>query len=165
MPPVYLETFEPEPALDWQPVNDVVMGGKSSSTFTSPKPGEGVFTGTVSLENNGGFASVRAALPQPLDESRRGLRIRVKGDGQTYNLRLRCSGRYSRVAYRVSFSTLTQNWEEHGFVWSDFRPTFRGRLLDDVPPPDPGRLREVGFIIADKQAGSFTLSIDYIRAE
>lgn len=162
---VYLENFDPGPSLDWQPVNDVVMGGLSASSFTLAEPGTGTFSGTVSLENNGGFASVRAALPTPLNASMRGLRIRVKGDGQTYNLRLRGSGRYSRVAYRASFSTLTQNWEEHWFTWSDFTPTFRGRTLTDVPGATPEMLREIGFIIADQQAGPFSLSIDYIRAE
>lgn len=165
MPTVYLDTFTPEPALDWRPVNDVVMGGVSSSSFTLEQPGTAAFTGEVSLENNGGFASVRAPLPQPPGEAMRGLRIRVRGDGQTYHLRIRCSGRYRRVAYRVSFPTVTQNWEEHWFTWADFRPTFRGRTLSDVPQPTPGRLREIGFIIADKQAGPFRLMIDYIRAE
>jgi len=165
MPPVYLETFTPGPALDWQPVNDVVMGGRSSSSFTVPETGTGSFTGEVSLENNGGFASLRAPLPEPLDKTMRGLRIRVKGDGQTYDFRIRCAGRYSRVAYRATFTTLTQNWEEHWFTWSDFQPTFRGRSLSDVPPPTPELLRELGFIIANKQTGPFALSIDYIRAE
>ena len=43
----------------WQIVNDVVMGGKSSSTITINKEGHGQFSGTVSTENNGGFSSVR----------------------------------------------------------------------------------------------------------
>ncbi len=43
----------------WQIVNDVVMGGKSSSTITINKDGHGQFSGTVSTENNGGFSSVR----------------------------------------------------------------------------------------------------------
>mgnify|MGYP006284601015 CR=1 FL=1 len=165
MPTVYLDTFDPVPALDWQPVNDVVMGGRSASSFTVTEPGIGTFAGEVSLENNGGFASVRAPLSEPLDRAMRGLRIRVQGDGQAYNLRVRCSGRYSRVAYRVAFATLTQNWEEHWFTWADFTPTFRGRILTGVPHPAPDRVREVGFIIADKQAGPFSLNIDYIRAE
>lgn len=43
----------------WYIVDDVVMGGRSSGTFTLNEDGHGVFAGNVSLENNGGFSSVR----------------------------------------------------------------------------------------------------------
>jgi len=44
---------------DWITVDDNVMGGKSSSTFEINSDGHGVFKGSISLENNGGFCSVR----------------------------------------------------------------------------------------------------------
>ena len=47
---------------DWIIVNDVVMGGRSSSTFKLDEDGEGVFEGNISLENNGGFSSLRYRL-------------------------------------------------------------------------------------------------------
>tara|TARA_B110000196_G_scaffold262804_1_gene234824 strand:- start:34 stop:516 length:483 start_codon:yes stop_codon:yes gene_type:complete len=43
----------------WQIVNDDVMGGVSTSRFQILTNGA-VFSGVVSLENNGGFASVRS---------------------------------------------------------------------------------------------------------
>jgi hypothetical protein len=43
----------------WKIVDDAVMGGMSSSTFKLDPDGQGVFEGTVSLENNGGFSMVR----------------------------------------------------------------------------------------------------------
>ncbi|MDP1829530.1 MAG: CIA30 family protein [Archangium sp.] len=46
-----------EPAR-WWPTDDVVMGGKSSSALR-PSARTGVFEGELSLENGGGFASVR----------------------------------------------------------------------------------------------------------
>lgn len=162
--PIYLESFGESPQLQWETVNDVVMGGISKSTFRIEDQ-KGQFRGRVSLENNGGFASVRASVPDPLSEKARGLRIRVSGDGQQYSFRIRLSGPYSRVAYRADFSTVTRNWEEHWFPWNTFRPTYRGRNLSEVPLPHPAQLREVGFIIANRQAGPFTLAIDYIRAE
>ena len=39
----------------WRIVNDVVMGGRSSSNFKLNTEGHGCFSGAVSLENNGGF--------------------------------------------------------------------------------------------------------------
>jgi len=44
----------------WQVVNDDVMGGVSASNFGVTN-GAAVFRGAVSLENNGGFASVRSS--------------------------------------------------------------------------------------------------------
>jgi hypothetical protein len=44
---------------NWVIVDDVVMGGKSSGEFTLNKDGVAEFKGKVSLENNGGFSSVR----------------------------------------------------------------------------------------------------------
>ena len=43
----------------WMVVDDIVMGGRSSGFFQLDKDGYGMFTGEVSLENNGGFSSVR----------------------------------------------------------------------------------------------------------
>ena len=45
----------------WQIVNDDVMGGVSTSKFQVLTNGGAIFSGVVSLENNGGFASVRSS--------------------------------------------------------------------------------------------------------
>ena len=48
-----------EPRLEWGPLDDVVMGGVSRSTFVN----EGqyaTFSGVVTSENNGGFAGCRS---------------------------------------------------------------------------------------------------------
>jgi NADH dehydrogenase [ubiquinone] 1 alpha subcomplex assembly factor 1 len=46
-------------AKDWQTVNDGVMGGDSQGKFKIIDKKTLEFFGTLSLENNGGFASVR----------------------------------------------------------------------------------------------------------
>src|SRR5680860_1585757 len=43
----------------WQVVNDGVMGGLSQATLKVGENGTALFTGRVSLENNGGFSSLR----------------------------------------------------------------------------------------------------------
>merc|ERR1719219_2817434 len=45
-------------------LNDGVMGGISNSTWK-----DGIFQGTVRLDNNGGFASLRLRFKKPLDLS------------------------------------------------------------------------------------------------
>ena len=44
---------------NWVVVDDVVMGGRSTGNFKLNKDGNGVFYGNVSLDNNGGFSSLR----------------------------------------------------------------------------------------------------------
>lgn len=45
--------------VEWGPLDDVVMGGVSESSFARMQSGsEAVFSGRVSSANNGGFASV-----------------------------------------------------------------------------------------------------------
>lgn len=158
-----IETFHPT-QLDWQIVNDGVMGGISKSQMTVNAESYGQFSGTVSLENNGGFASCRATVEKIDMSGTRGVRLRVRGDGQRYDFRVRLSGPYSRVSYRAGFTANDGDWHTVELPWSAFEPTFRGRTLNDVPPITPDDIREVGFLIADKQAGPFQLEIDKISA-
>jgi len=158
-----IETFNPT-QLDWQIVNDGVMGGISKSQMTVNAEGYGQFSGTVSLENNGGFASCRAGVEKIDLSGTKGVRIRVRGDGQRYDFRVRLSGPYRRVSYRAGFTANDGDWHTVELPWSTFQPTFRGRILSDVPPITPDDIREVGFLIADKQAGPFQLEINKIFA-
>lgn len=140
------------------------MGGRSSSSLKNTST-TSVFQGFVSLQNGGGFASMRAALPFVLDAGCTGIRIRIRGDGNTYGFRLRCRGRYARIAYRVNFTPEQNQMDEFFFSWDMFTPTFRGKVLSNIPSPQPELIREVGFLIAQQQDGPFALELDWIRAE
>jgi hypothetical protein len=73
----------------WRAVNDVVMGGRSRSSLRFTPSGTAVFSGYVSLDNGGGFASVQRAIA-PVDMCAfESLRVRVSGDGKRYQVRLR----------------------------------------------------------------------------
>ena len=148
----------------WEVVNDDVMGGVSTSQFQVQTNGCAVFSGTVRLENNGGFASVRSA---PVRENLTGLMafvLRVRGDGRSYKCTVRTGAGFDTPLYQCSFTTKRAQWEEHRLAFSDFVPTFRGRVLTDVPPLNPAKVNSVGLLISDKQAGPFRLEIDWIKA-
>jgi monofunctional biosynthetic peptidoglycan transglycosylase len=148
----------------WRIVNDGVMGGLSQSQILITNDKTALFQGNVSLENNGGFASVRT-LPRPYKlAGYAGLIIRIKGDGKRYQLRLRTDNRFDGVSYQHSFSTQDGTWITVQIPFSDFVPTFRGRVLADVPPLSPEQIQQIGFLIADKQAGPFRLEMDWIHA-
>jgi NADH dehydrogenase [ubiquinone] 1 alpha subcomplex assembly factor 1 len=148
----------------WEVVNDDVMGGVSTSQFQVLTNGCAVFSGSVRLENNGGFASVRSA---PLRENLTGLTafvLRVRGDGRRYKFSVRTGAGFDTPLYQCSFTTKQGEWEEHRLAFSDFVPTFRGRVLNDVPPLNPAKVNSVGLLISDKQAGPFRLEIGWIKA-
>ncbi len=158
-----LVDFTQAGAVDsWRVVNDGVMGGRSQSEIAFTDQGTALFQGTVSLENNGGFASVFTDIPpRPLGDQA-GLAVRVRGDGKRYQLRLRTGERRDRVSYSHAFATRAGAWMTVRAEWSEFVPVFRGRIVQDAPRLEPSRIRRVGFLISDKQAGPFQLEIDSI---
>ncbi len=148
----------------WEVVNDDVMGGVSTSQFQVLTNGCTVFSGMVRLENNGGFASVRSA---PLRENLTDLTafvLRVRGDGRSYKFSVRTGAGFDTPLYQLAFTTKRGEWEEHRLPFKDFVPTFRGRILTDVPPLNPAKVTSVGFLISDKQEGPFKLEVAWIKA-
>ncbi|MFH1700557.1 MAG: CIA30 family protein [Candidatus Zixiibacteriota bacterium] len=148
----------------WVSVNDNVMGGLSEGVASLTHDSCLQFSGTVSLENNGGFASIRT-LPKEFNLCEfNGLRIRVKGDGRAYQFRIRTDGKYDGIAFKHDFSTDPSDWIEIDLPFASFLPTFRGRILRDVKPLVAAEIRQIGFFVADKVAGPFSLIVDEITA-
>ena len=148
----------------WQVVNDDVMGGVSTSQFQLLTNGGAIFSGVVSLENNGGFASVRST---PVRENLNGTDafvLRVRGDGRRYKFTVRTEAGFNALNYQAEFTTKRGEWEEHRLAFKDFMPTFRGRVLTDVPPLIPSKITSVGLLISDKKAGPFRLEMSWIKA-
>jgi monofunctional biosynthetic peptidoglycan transglycosylase len=148
----------------WYVVDDGVMGGVSRGTFTLTDAGTAVFAGELSLERNGGFSSVRTDLGTTDLSDWVGLEVRVRGDGRTYQLRLRTDQRFDGLAYRAFFTTGDGEWTTARVPFAQFVPTFRGRIIADAPALDSARIRQLGFLLADKQAGPFRLEIAAVRA-
>ena len=111
----------------WYAVDDGVMGGVSQSGFRVDA-GAGCFGGEVSLENGGGFASMRREPNgfEPTLAHSQGVTLRVRGDGRTYQLRLKSSALDEASAYRVAFTPTAHQWETHQFTWAQFEAVRRG---------------------------------------
>ena len=155
---------DPAQAGGWAPVDDVVMGGVSRSELRPTAEGTAVFRGTVSLEHDGGFASVRSGAVEFALGGSAGLALRVRGDGRAYKLQLRTDAAFDGVAYQARFTPPAGAWETVRLPFLAFAPTFRGRVLSDAPPLDPGAARRLGLLISDRQAGPFALELAWIAA-
>ncbi len=154
----------PQDVAPWVAVNDNVMGGVSDGRVRMTDHATLEFFGSISLENNGGFASIRSRRSDVDLSSFDGLLIRVRGDGQRYDLNLRTNVRIMAGSYRAKFETNVDAWQEVYLPFADFEPTSFGRVRSDLPALDPSKIRSFGFLIADKQAGSFSLEVDWIKA-
>lgn len=144
--------------LDWVCVNDTVMGGVSQSQVSQTPDGQR-FTGTLSLENNGGFTSVRTAASTLPLAGTTGFRVTVQGDGRTYDFTVRRGDIAARgLNYRASVETDAQAPTTVELPLSVFRPTAYGRPVN-APPLEAEQISSVGFLLADKQPGQFALEI------
>lgn len=144
----------------WQVVDDGVMGGRSKGNFEVTSDGHGRFHGTVSLENNGGFSSVRFDM-NPLEVTPNSkIQIRLKGDGNTYQFRVK-SKNQEYHCYSIDLDT-TGKWQTLEFTLSDLSPTFRGRKLD-MPNFDKNTIEGIRFLIGNKKEQKFLLLIESLE--
>ncbi|RYM34571.1 CIA30 family protein [Brumimicrobium glaciale] len=150
------------PIKDWRIVNDGVMGGLSKSAIQLTAENHGKFFGHVSLDNNGGFASVQLPTDIDLEKSHTGLVLRIKGDGKSYQCRLKGTIN-QRESYVQVFET-NGEWQTIQLQLKDFYPQFRGRKLD-APNFNFERIEQFSFLIANGKAEDFELLIDYIELE
>ena len=144
----------------WKVVDDEVMGGRSSGTLELSPEGHGVFAGKISLENNGGFSSVRYQFPGIDVHDKNTIVLKVKGDGRKYQLRVKHSTEiyYSYIRW---FET-SGEWEEISIPLDEIYPSLRGRTLD-LPNFSHATIEEIGLLTGSKDAGDFQLLIDRIE--
>ena len=154
-----------QPAKPWAETNDGVMGGRSSGRARLLEDGM-LFSGSLSLENNGGFSSVYTSGRFDLSEYD-GLRLRVLGDGRSYELRLNSDAMYrgySPVAFRRAFDTVEGEWIEVFVPFSDLKQSWRGRELSGYRF-NAAQVRRIGLMLVDKQAGPFALKVHWLAAD
>ena len=157
-----LDTNGKTSKIKWNIVNDTVMGGRSSSRWSKNSSALS-FEGFLSLENNGGFASVRHDLNNINLSSTEGIFIKVKGDGRKYQFRIRSQA--SRWAnYSQEFKTKKDTVQSFFLPYKDFKPSWRGRSVRNVPTLTGKDVRGIGFLLGDKVQGKFKLDILNISA-
>lgn len=163
-----LTTFTPEEntKMSWSIVNDGVMGGLSKGIITYTEAGTMKFHGDLSLENGGGFSSLRSkAIKLDLSGST-GLILKVKGDGRTYKARMNSDATIygdNAVSFSGEFSTKAGEWVEVKIPFSSFKGSWRGQDLPDKKL-NIADIRQVGIIIADYKQAPFSVEIDWVKA-
>jgi len=152
-----------EDTREWWPVNDGVMGGRSSGGPTF-EGGKLIFSGIINT-NGGGFSSLRRSLRPDDLANVTSVTLRLKSDGRFYKLRFR-----TNVAYRgrlIAFqkpipATNSGEWETVTLTLDNMDASLFGRRImgADFIPADA---IETGIILADGQDGPFRLEVDWIK--
>jgi hypothetical protein len=87
------------------------------------------FEGSISLENNGGFSSVRYRFQKIQVKEYTSIVIKLQGDGKEYQFRIKSnSGDY----YSYSPVFYLREWQEIVIPLKDMYPSFRGRKLNQL---------------------------------
>tara|TARA_R110002096_G_scaffold435747_1_gene662384 strand:- start:276 stop:770 length:495 start_codon:yes stop_codon:yes gene_type:complete len=145
---------------EWQIVNDDVMGGLSMGLIQINPQGNGIFSGHVSLENNGGFCLVRFDLDRIAVDTYSTFVIRLKGDGKKYAFRCK-SGEHQRHTYSYDFKS-SKEWHTIEIPFKEMEPVFRGEELK-LPNYHGDYLAQIAFIIKNGIEEDFTLEIESIQ--
>ena len=162
---VLVNLQDPSQVAAWTTVNDPVMGGRSTSDVMYGQGGLS-FSGSISLENNGGFASARSPVDPDIGRKAAGataLGVRAVGDGKTYVLKVGTAGQ--PWSYIQRFSTAAGVAQVYELPVAGFQPV--GMRLDPAPyapqTMDPSSINQVAVYILDKQEGPFQLTISAIE--
>ena len=156
---------EADPAKQWQTVNDGVMGGISEGKFKITDAKTMEFFGTLSLANNGGFASVRTKGKKLSLEKGDTLVAKIRGDGRQYMLNLYPNRQRMAYSYRATVQTKKDEWIEVKVPLEKFEATSFGRIVKNAGLVKPEEINSLGFMLGDKKAGPFKMEIEWIKVE
>jgi len=161
MNPILIYNFSPKSnSRDWRIIDDGVMGGISQGNLSIDEKGNGVFAGAVSLENNGGFSSVRYQFNKVQVTPDSKVCLFVKGDKKEYQFRIKDNAN-SYYSYITIFKT-SGEWQEIEIPLKDLYPSYRGRKLD-LPNFSSKSFEEIVFLIGNKKNENFKLILDKIE--
>ena len=148
---------------DWFNQNDTVMGGVSDST-TTWIDGHLIFSGDLSLDNNGGFTSTFGPINDQLPTLMSGAEsiiVTARGDGKSYLMQIR---NYDNTRYIQRFTTVADVEQDYVLPLADFESVdWRLSVIPNATPIDTATISQLGFYLLDKQVGPFELAISIIR--
>ena len=156
---------KPADASQWYVVNDTVMGGISSSRVRPHESNGLVFEGTLSLANNGGFASTRTEdIPADWSDAS-ALQFKIVGDGRRYIATVRTPSReLRRIYYRQAFDTKAGEETMVTLPLDAFNAYTFGRRVSGAPnlADIRGRIGSIGVMLADTLSSKIWPSVNWL---
>ncbi len=147
----------------WKVVNDGVMGGLSSSEVFVNENEKIVFKGDISLENNGGFASLRSPIKNYNFENFSGLEISINGYGKQFNISMKETVNFTGYFYRINFATEENGFTTLKFLFNQFKLFYFGKEVVSNTSIPLDKIKQISILVSDEQEGKFSAEIDYIK--
>jgi len=148
----------------WSVVDDRVMGGMSQSQMDVMADGIR-WSGTLSYEQNGGFASMRSTWNPGCIAGMKAVRMRVRGSSDEFAFRMSSSQRYYDPVAEWKFKP-TGEWAWLCFDLEASEITVLGRSTGSkLDPRDVAKIARLGFMRKSGDAGPFWLEVSALEFE
>lgn len=147
---------------NWLVVNDGVMGGLSKGNIEW-KEESLLFKGTVSLENNGGFTSIRSPYSDMDLSKYETVTVHYRSEGQSMGLTLNVDQRFYIPNFKTILEITDGEWKTVTVPLLDFKQYQVGRLTGQMATKeDLAEVIRLGIITNDKKANAFMIEMDCI---
>ena len=154
-----------ETSRNWQVINDGVMGGRSRGVARLTETTL-IFEGNISLENNGGFSSLKSPFTSWPLEGKKYLVIRYRNSGQPMAFTLEKSRFWFRPYYKKQLVSTSGEWIEERIPLTDFYAYRIGQNQNKrLSDKELNSIIRIGFITDGKKEGAFSFEVDYVRFE
>lgn len=148
---------------DWFVVVDGVMGGLSSGRLTIEEKSM-VMAGDISLENNGGFASLRTDYQRYDLSPYSSVVIKYRSTGQDFAMTLNNYRRFWRPQFKVALPDTDNQWVEKTLNFSDFKKMRFDEVLGGGPSTkELSNVIRLGFISNEKKASPYVFEVASIE--
>lgn len=148
---------------EWVVVVDGVMGGHSSST-AEVSENSLYFQGNISLENNGGFASLRGPKNNMDYSDYSNLEIKYRSKGQALGIRFLKYEQFFMPYLKKTFDETAWEWKTVNVPLNEFKQyILNSERSKNITAKDFEDISRIGFIVSNKTEGEFEIEIDYIK--
>ncbi len=147
---------------NWQVITDNVMGGLSNAKIQLTKKTLKL-NGTQSLENNGGFVSLKSPFDRYDLSGYETLIIRYKNTGIQFGFTLETDQPFYKPYYKLKLPKQPKGFAEVEVDLTNFKQYQMGEPTGkNISKSLLSKIIRIGFITTEKTAGNFELEIDYI---
>ncbi|MEL6140340.1 MAG: CIA30 family protein [Bacteroidota bacterium] len=162
---IHIDFGNNEGGMDWQVVNDGVMGGLSQGKAILSDSSV-IFAGTISLDNYGGFSTLRSPIQATDLSVYRTLKIRYRAEGQDFAIQLQRSTAFYNPYLKFPLPQTKGKWTSLEIPLSTFKEVRMSKPTGvDANAKLLSQTIRLALINDGKKAGPFSLEVDFITFE
>ncbi|MEO1218708.1 MAG: CIA30 family protein [Bacteroidota bacterium] len=150
---------------DWEVINDGVMGGLSKGKIEMTE-NTLKFSGSISLDNYGGFTSVKSPFTKIDLSNSKKVKIRYRTKNQSVAISLENSKEFYKPYFKMNLANTNNEWKTVDRSINEFKENKLGQETStQISSKFLESVQRIGLITSQKKEGDFTVEIDYIKFE